>query len=129
MKQTVLLCDWCRHPRKFAVATLSLTNGRGTKGGQQLDLCGRHIKRLQKLFAPKKSKADVRTKRGHGVDAAEIEAAAMRVANKMPEFTARDVATEAGSHISTAARVVANLIKAHKIKAKGKNRARKLSKA
>jgi hypothetical protein len=43
VKQTILVCDCCKDPRKPAVASLAINDGRGTKP-DALDLCGDHLK-------------------------------------------------------------------------------------
>lgn len=54
MKQTVLVCDWSTtRPREFAVASVALTNGHGTKGVAQLDLCAKHYNEALRLFQPR----------------------------------------------------------------------------
>jgi predicted HTH transcriptional regulator len=51
MKQTVLICDWCQANPKFAVTSVTLSSGSGTKGGvRTLDLCGTHKQEIDRLF-------------------------------------------------------------------------------
>lgn len=52
MKQTILLCDWCKPPRKFATGSLHLQNGRSA-AGSSLDLCEKHNKEVHLIFKPR----------------------------------------------------------------------------
>jgi hypothetical protein len=55
MKETVLRCDWCvTKPRKFAIVTLALSNGRATKSAPTLDLCEPHRKEIYRAFQARK---------------------------------------------------------------------------
>jgi hypothetical protein len=55
MKETVLRCDWCvTKPRRFAIVTLALSNGRATKSAPTLDLCEPHRKEIYRAFKTRK---------------------------------------------------------------------------
>jgi len=48
MKATILVCDKCTEPRKHAVTTISLTNGRNAP--VKKDLCEVHDLELRRFF-------------------------------------------------------------------------------
>jgi hypothetical protein len=53
MKETRLVCDLCTEPRRDAVASLTLANGR--KGvAPTLDVCEPHRAKLVRIFTPRK---------------------------------------------------------------------------
>ena len=52
MKETVLRCDLCKKPRKLAIDTLTLSNGRTAIA--TLDVCGPHEREAKRFFRRRK---------------------------------------------------------------------------
>jgi hypothetical protein len=51
VKQTILVCDHCQErPRRHAVQSVALQNGRATRGVASLDLCEKHYRELVRFF-------------------------------------------------------------------------------
>lgn len=136
MKVTILACDKCpKHTN--AVSTLSLTNGRATKGAPSLDLCGPHVKMMYKLFKaqsvyhlPRKGKLSKAPKkqRAGAHNYAALEAKAIKIIPRLPErFTARDFVRTLKISNAVSYRLADVLIKSGKVKSHGKQRGRYLT--
>lgn len=64
MQTTILTCDWCMAANGakarpvYAVATLTLVNGRPKRKSPHVDLCTRHQRRLERLFLRGRERAE-----------------------------------------------------------------------
>ena len=109
-----------------------LSNGRATKSAISLDFCGRHLQEAHRTFkvrggrgvrGPDKGK---RTNRPR-TDYAKLEQVVLAYAKTHETFTARDALRKSHIANTTQSKVINQMLKAKKLKATGKNRARRLS--
>ena len=127
MKQVRLVCDWCPGPVKLdAVALLSLSNGRETKGALTRDLCKKHVKQAKKLLGRTTPAEPIKRTRARRHDYGVLGAKFMRFAPKEPFH-----ATALNKHFKlsrgTVFKIANYLVKEGKLKSTGAGSSRKLS--
>jgi hypothetical protein len=117
MKQTILVCDLCHEPRRNAVTSLALTNGK--QGGPALDLCATHELKIRRIFASREKQPRGGVLKYNPI---QVEKAIMTFLTKHGTGSPTPIARASGIPRWTIQAKMLKLLKSGKLKSEGKGK-------